>query len=94
MKKLFYLIFLSSIASFSQTKYYYFKGQKINIELDKRFLTINVSNETSVNSIMEYGFKDFVFLNDVKDSTKWAKIEFTPPLIFIQIWSICKKSIV
>lgn len=93
MKKLFYLIFLSSIVSFSQTNYYYFKGQKINIELDKRFLTINVSNETSVNSIMEYGFKDFVFLNDVKDSTKWAKIEFTPP-IFIQIWSICKKSIV
>ncbi|WP_415060187.1 S8 family peptidase [Flavobacterium sp.] len=82
MKKLFYLIFLSSIASFSQTKYYYFKGQKINIELDKRFLTINVSNETSVNSIMEYGFKDFVFLKDVKDSTKWAKIEFTPPHIY------------
>jgi hypothetical protein len=42
---------------------------------------------------MEYGFKDFVFLNDLKDSAKWPKIEFAPP-IFIQIWSICKKLIV
>jgi hypothetical protein len=31
---------------------------------------------------MEYGFKDFVFLNDLKDSAKWAKIEFAPPYLF------------
>ena len=83
MKNFFYkqlVLLLSCLASISisaQTYYYYYKGQKVFLELDVSKVTLITDNDFQESSIASMGFKNFVLANDYQIQTyKFANIEF------------------
>ena len=67
------LFFSASI--FSQTNSYYYKGQKIPLQVDKRFLNISATNSFSNSSISSLNIKENNIVQ--KTSEKFGSIEFT-----------------
>lgn len=87
MKNFFYkqlVLLLSCLASISisaQTYYYYYKGQKVFLELDVSKVTLITDNDFQESSIASMGFKNFVLTNDYQIQTyKFANIEFVKKL--------------
>lgn len=58
--------------------FYYYKGQKISLTLDRNYLNIITQEEFQPSSILDLGFKDFVLESDHSGNRiqRYAKIQF------------------
>lgn len=82
MKKILTIFFLFYTFSqiYSQNNfYYYYKGEKIPLILDKRYLNIFTENLFNKNSISELNLKEFELntgTNDKTNNLSWGKLVF------------------
>lgn len=77
--KLILCILGGGFAGFSQSNfYYYYKGQKIDLILDKTLVKINASENLNKTTVTDLDFKDFNFelSSENQQNQKIAKLEF------------------
>jgi subtilisin family serine protease len=78
---LYFLLMMLAFVGYSQNSdYYYYKGQRIPLTLDKRYINISTTTdfqETSANSI---DLNPFVAKAESSTTQKWAKLEFSTTL--------------
>lgn len=83
MLVIFYLLFIPTLNA-QNNIYYYYKGEKIYLELDKNYLNIITSENFQKSSVTNLEFKDFTLededLSIGGENLKIARLEFqTPP---------------
>ncbi|MBI9066172.1 MAG: S8 family serine peptidase [Salinivirgaceae bacterium] len=80
IKILVLFLLILPLISFAQSDYYYYKGNKIYLNLDKKFLYISAENNFQKTSINDLNFKQFeleaenVSINGIIN--KWSELEF------------------
>lgn len=82
-----FTVFTCIILNAQSNYYYYYKGNKIPLQVDKKYLNITTEDSFQKTSVSELNIKDFTLQNENIISQKFAKIEFetTPSdLEFIQ----------
>ncbi len=61
----------------AQTNFYYYKGNKVGLELDKSKINLIINNRLNLNDLLSYGLKDFVlYQNNLIDSLRVGSVEF------------------
>ncbi len=82
MKKIFTTIFLffTILNIFSQSNfYYYYKGGKVPLVLDKRYVNVFTEKTISLDSTSQLNFKDYKLnsgTGDKSNDLNWGKLEF------------------